>query len=58
MMVATGLTIVWEEMGRPFDLNAVLVSLPASVITLVVVSLLVPNRRAAKDAAQSPEPVN
>ena len=58
MIVATGLTIVWEEMGRPFDLNAVLVSLPASVITLVVVSLLMPNRRAAKDAAQAPEPVN
>jgi SSS family solute:Na+ symporter len=45
MVVATVLTITWEQLGRPFELNAVLISLPVSVLTLVAVSLLVPDRR-------------
>jgi SSS family solute:Na+ symporter len=45
MVVATVLTITWEQLDRPFDLNAVIVSLPATLVTLVAVSLLVPNRR-------------
>ena len=44
MVVATVSTIVWEQLGRPFDVNAVLISLPLTLVTLVVVSLLVPNR--------------
>jgi len=52
MIVATTLTVVWEEMGQPFDLNAVLVSLPVSVITLVVVSLLLPSRRGATEPSE------
>lgn len=52
MVVATGLTIAWEETGQPFDLNAVLVSLPASVFTLVVVSLVLPSRRGAKEPSE------
>lgn len=37
-------TIVWEQMGQPYEVNAVIVSLPVAVISLIVVSLLVPNR--------------
>lgn len=44
MTVATVLTITWEQLGQPYGLNSVLVSLPATIATLVVVSLLAPNR--------------
>lgn len=37
-------TIVWEQMGQPYDVNAVIVSLPVALGSLVVISLLVPNR--------------
>lgn len=53
MVVATVLTITWEQLDRPFDLNAVLISLPAALVTLVAVSLLVPRR----DTAPQTEPV-
>jgi SSS family solute:Na+ symporter len=54
MVVATVLTITWEQLDRPFDLNAVIVSLPAALVTLVAVSLLLPRR----DTAPQTEPVN
>jgi SSS family solute:Na+ symporter len=51
MTVATVVTIVWEQLGQPFDVNSVLVSLPLTLVTLVVVSLLVPNREPTTDHA-------
>ena len=48
MLVATVVTVTWEQVGRPFDLNAIIVSLPATLVTLVVVSLLVPGRSSRK----------
>ncbi len=51
MVVATVVTVTWEQAGRPFDINAIIVSLPATLITLVAVSLLVPGRR-----SRDPEP--
>lgn len=50
MVLATAVTITWEQLDRPYDLNAVLISLPVALVTLVVVSLVVPDRRAARDS--------
>ena len=55
MTVATVVTIVWEQLGRPYDVNSVLVSLPLTLATLVVVSLLVPNRQSTTDHAATAE---
>jgi len=49
MTVATVVTIVWEQLGQPYDINSVLISLPVTLVTLVVVSLLVPNRTRPDD---------
>ncbi len=55
MVVATVVTVTWEQLGRPFDLNAIIVSLPVTLVTLVVVSLAVPGgpsqKRTAPDRA-------
>ncbi len=51
MVLSTIVTIVWEQLGQPYDLNAVLISLPVSLVTLVVVSLTVPNRGAPQQHA-------
>lgn len=45
MVLGVVVTITWEQIGRPFDLNAVLISLPVALISLVLVSLAVPDRR-------------
>ncbi|ANS79221.1 hypothetical protein SGUI_1825 [Serinicoccus hydrothermalis] len=45
MTVAVVLTITWEQLDRPGDVHSVLVSLPATLVTLVVVSLLTPGGR-------------
>ena len=42
MVVATVVTVTWEQLGRPFDVNAIIVSLPLTLVTLVAVSLAVP----------------
>jgi SSS family solute:Na+ symporter len=42
MALGSMVTIVWEQLGRPGDVNSVLVSLPVALISLVVVSLLTP----------------
>ncbi|MGC0273279.1 sodium:solute symporter family protein [Pseudactinotalea sp. Z1739] len=44
MLLGVVVTIVWEQMGQPYDVNAVIVSLPVALGSLVVISLLVPNR--------------
>ncbi|PZU42159.1 MAG: sodium:proline symporter, partial [Arsenicicoccus sp.] len=50
MTVAVVLTITWEQLGRPGDLHSVLVSLPVTLVTLAVVSLLTPGaRRSVED---------
>ncbi|MDT0443483.1 sodium:solute symporter family protein [Streptomyces johnsoniae] len=59
MVLSTVVTIVWEQLDQPYDLNAVLISLPVSLVTLVLVSLAVPDRGtrpadAATDAAPAP----
>lgn len=48
MAVATIVTITWEQLDQPLGLNSILVSLPATLVTLVVVSLLVPGRRTSE----------
>ena len=40
MFVGTFATIAWEVMGHPFGLAAILVAVPGSFLTLIVVSLL------------------
>lgn len=50
MTVAVVLTITWEQLGRPGDIHSVLVSLPVTLVTLAVVSLLTPGaRRSVED---------
>lgn len=55
MVLGVVVTIVWEQMGQPYGVNSVIVSLPVSLIALVVVSLAMPNKkqRAAKNAASA-----
>ncbi|WP_153392822.1 sodium:solute symporter family protein [Ornithinicoccus halotolerans] len=57
MVLSTVVTITWEQLGQPFDLNSVLVSLPVSLITLVVVSLALPDRggHAADETPTDPD---
>ncbi|WP_254712345.1 sodium:solute symporter family transporter [Serinicoccus kebangsaanensis] len=45
MTLAVVVTITWEQLGRPGDVHSVLVSLPLTLLTLVVVSLLTPGSR-------------
>ena len=40
MFVGTFATIAWEVMGHPFGLATILVAVPVSFLTLIVVSLL------------------
>ena len=40
MFVGTFATIAWEVMGHPFGLATILVAVPGSFLTLIVVSLL------------------
>ena len=40
MFVGTFATIAWEVMGYPFGLATILVAVPSSFLTLIVVSLL------------------
>ncbi len=42
MTLGVVVTIVWEQLGQPGGVNSVLVSLPAALVSLVVVSLLTP----------------
>ena len=50
-------TLVWElVLGQPLDWNAVLVALPASIIVLVVVSLMTSNRPGLLAGEQAEEP--
>lgn len=58
MTVAVVLTITWEQLGRPGDVHAVLVSLPVTVATLILVSLLTPGGgdRATDEVAAAGEP--
>ncbi|WP_398695587.1 sodium:solute symporter family protein [Streptomonospora wellingtoniae] len=43
MLLSTVVTIVWEQLGQPYGVNSVLVSLPVSLVTLVAVSLVLPD---------------
>ncbi|WP_298805859.1 hypothetical protein [uncultured Pseudokineococcus sp.] len=47
MVLATVTTVGWETAGLSSDVNAVIVSLPVSVVSLVVVSLLTGRRSVA-----------
>ncbi|WP_240689049.1 sodium:solute symporter family protein [Ammoniphilus sp. YIM 78166] len=38
-------TIIWQAMGKPFGWNAVLISLPLSILALVFVSLITGNKQ-------------
>ncbi|MGO1975421.1 MAG: sodium:solute symporter family protein [Propionibacteriaceae bacterium] len=54
MVLGVVVTIVWEQLGQPFGLNSVLISLPVALIALVAVSLIVPDktRRSLDDPAE------
>jgi SSS family solute:Na+ symporter len=58
MIVATVLTITWEQIGRPGDINAIIISLPATLITLVAVSLMIPGREPATPRETEPSPAS
>ncbi|MHA6803748.1 sodium:solute symporter family protein [Salinifilum ghardaiensis] len=53
MGLGTVVTIVWEQLDQPHDLNSVLVSLPVSLAALVVTSLALPDRGAGRHDAVS-----
>lgn len=58
MALGTVVTIVWEQAGQPYDMNAVLVSLPVSVATLIIASLALPDREPrGGDVQAGPEPI-
>lgn len=40
MVLATAVTITWEQLDQPWDINSVLVSLPVALVCLIGVSLL------------------
>ncbi len=42
MVAGTVVTIFWETMDKPFDLEAVIISAPVAIVVLIVVSLLTP----------------
>lgn len=44
MIVGVAVTIAWESLGQPFDVNSVIVSLPLALAALVCMSLAVPGR--------------
>ncbi|MFD1860744.1 sodium:solute symporter family protein [Aeromicrobium camelliae] len=44
ILVGGAVTVFWEATGRSADVNSVIISLPAAIVTLVVVSLLTPAR--------------
>lgn len=45
MSLGVIVTIVWEQLGNPLGINSVIVSLPVALVSLIVVSLLVPDRK-------------
>ena len=51
MFVGTMMTIVWEVLGHPFGIATILVAVPCSFLTLIVVSLLTQKENAAVPAA-------
>ncbi len=55
MVVATVVTVTWEQLGRPFDVNAIIVSLPLTLVTLVAVSLAVPGGPSRKTVPEAAE---
>ncbi|GAB3451585.1 sodium:solute symporter [Streptomonospora sediminis] len=57
MLLGTAVTIVWEQLGQPYGVNSVLVSLPVSLVALVAVSLALPGRgaRPAEEGAADPD---
>lgn len=54
MTLGVVLTITWEQLDRPYDVNSVLVSLPVALLALAVVSLAVPDR--SPRSLDQPEP--
>ncbi|MGC0252699.1 sodium:solute symporter family protein [Pseudactinotalea sp. Z1748] len=56
MLLGVVVTIVWEQMGQPYDVNAVIVSLPVALVSLVVISLLVPNRTGPEIGPEDAQP--
>lgn len=54
MLVGAVVTLFWELTGRTEIVNSVIIALPASVIALVVVSLLVPGRSAVRADEEKP----
>ncbi|WP_028661332.1 sodium:solute symporter family protein [Nocardioides insulae] len=44
MTLGVVVTIVWEQLGQPYGVNSVIISLPVAVIALVAGSLLIPDR--------------
>lgn len=44
MVLGVVVTIVWEQLGKPFDVNAIIVSLPVALAALIIVSLAMPDK--------------
>lgn len=44
MVLGVIVTITWEQLGKPYGLNSVIISLPVALIVMVVVSLATPDR--------------
>ena len=45
MIVGVLATLIWEGLGKPFDLNSVLFAVPVSVIALVVVTFFTSRKK-------------
>lgn len=55
MALGVIVTIVWEQLGQPHGVNSVIVSLPISLVALVVVSLAIPNKKSRVSVDEIPD---
>lgn len=56
MLLGVVVTITWEQLGQPYGLNSVLISLPVALVSLVLVSLALPDRtRRSLDGPDGPD---
>ncbi|MGH3424116.1 MAG: sodium:solute symporter family protein [Nocardioidaceae bacterium] len=56
MILGTVVTITWEQLGQPWGVNSVLVSLPVALVAIVGISLLTEPASADTTPAPSTEP--
>ncbi|WP_203230160.1 sodium:solute symporter family protein [Segeticoccus rhizosphaerae] len=57
MVLGVVVTITWEQLDQPYDLNSVLISLPVALIALVAGSLVMPDRTVRSLDERVPDPV-